>query len=206
MGDSWAARWLAVVLAVLVISATGVRAKRRVGQTEHITFAADLKPLRDIAAAELEGTAYPRGDASEDQFPGGTGRTGEVGTVDRKCVDVGENVSARSGDFVAGPFGHVRGGGFTVSWQKGYTKVWWLPRYFPPMAQVPSDFDFGDAGLLVRSTKLDGSSDTAMYRWGGLGKNNGYFFNSTFWLPSAGRWLVVATFEKNWGCFLVSTR
>jgi hypothetical protein len=25
-------------------------------------------------------------------------------------------------------------------------------------------------------------------------------------LPSAGRWMVVATFEHNWGCFIVDVK
>jgi hypothetical protein len=82
---------------------------------------------------------------------------------------------------------------FQLNWQRGHTEVWWTPRCFPPLSQVPRDFDFGDAGLLLRSTKLDGSGEVATFRRGRLGRKNGYlcFFSSTFWLPSAGRWLVV---------------
>jgi len=29
------------------------------------------------------------------------------------------------------------------------------------------------------------------------------FSNSDLWVPSAGRWLLVATYGANWGCFIV---
>ena len=156
-------------------------------------------PPIDVQAAEVEGAAFPRGSTADVQI--GFHTPADVGTADRKCVDVGDRRAALSGDFTAGPFGGVLGGGFRTSWHEGHTKVWWAPRHLADTQPR----DVGENGLLVRSRRLDVPSKTALYRSGGIVRSmNGVgFFNSGFWLPSAGRWMVVATFESNWGCFVI---
>ena len=159
-------------------------------------------PPSDVQAAEVEGAAFPRGSPADVQI--GFDAPAEVGTPDRRCVDVGNSRAALSGDFTAGPFGSLLGGGFRTSWHEGHTKVWWAPRHLADARPR----DVGENGLLVRSRRLDVPSEAALYRYGGIVRSmNGVgFFNSGFWLPSSGRWMVVATFGANWGCFVVDLR
>jgi hypothetical protein len=146
--------------------------------------------LKDVAAANAEGAAYPAGDPNTAQ-PGWAGAPS--GDASRKCVDVADSDAVRSGDFIAGPFSFFR-----TSWQEGRTKVWWVPRFL----NDTTPRDLGERGLLIRSTRLDAPGHH-VFRFGGIVRNSVGFFNSTAWLPTAGRWMMVTTFESNWGCFVV---
>jgi hypothetical protein len=164
---------------------------------------ADPLPLADIAAAEKEGAGFPRGPVASVQ--GGFAVGADKGSGDRKCVDANGSKATWSGDFVAGPFDIEHGAGFRTNWQYGRTKVWFSPRYLAN-AQ-PRELAAGE-GLLVRGTKLDSTAaEHQTYRYGTIVRSmSGVgFFNSDLWVPSAGRWLLVATYEANWGCFIVET-
>jgi hypothetical protein len=82
--------------------------------------------------------------------------------------------------------------------------VWFVPRHLSN--NQPRELDPND-GLLVRGTKLDGAAEHTTYRYGTIVRSGDGvgFFNSTLWVPSAGRWLLVATYGPNWGCFIVET-
>jgi hypothetical protein len=161
----------------------------------------EVAPLVDIQAAQTEGAAYPHGDAASVQS--GFDAGADVGTPERRCVDTRHSKAALSGDFLAGPFDDLFAS-FRTHWQQGHTKVWWAPRYLAD--RTPRDL--ADGGLLIRGTRLDGSGGTT-YRYGGLVRSipSGIgFFNSGVWVPSAGRWMLVATYGSNWGCFVVETQ
>ena len=158
--------------------------------------ASALPVLRSVQAAEIEAAAYPRGLSSDVQ-PGFAAATNLTGTSARTCVDVGDGSAVQSGDFVAGPMNM-----FETSWQEGHTKVWWEPRY---LADARSR-DLGGDGLVVRETRLDVAGPTAVYRYGRLVRNTSAFFNSDVWLPTSGKWMLVATYKSNWGCFIVDAR
>ena len=156
-----------------------------------------LRLLEDIAAAEKEGATYLRGDKNDEQTGYAAGI--EVGTTDRKCVDVKDSRNAVSGDFFAGPFDMFRS-----SWQQGHTKLWWAPRYLADARPR----DLGDEGMLMRGTRLD-QPGHPVFRYGGLVRSipaGTGFFNSNAWLPSSGRWMLVTTFGPNWGCFVVDAQ
>jgi hypothetical protein len=153
----------------------------------------EVAPL-DIQAAETEGAAYPHGDATSVQS--GFDASADVGTAERKCVDTRHSKTALSGDFLAGPFDDLFVS-FRTHWQQGHTKVWWAPRYLAD--RTPRDL--ADGGLVIRGTRLDGSGESTTYRYGGLVRSipSGIgFFNSGVWVPSAGRWMLVATYGSNW--------
>jgi hypothetical protein len=158
--------------------------------------ASALPVLRDVQAAEAEALTFPRGVASEEQ-PSFAAAPNLTGTADRRCVEVGDGWNVRSGDFVAGPMSE-----FQTHWQQGYTKVWWSPRYLTDTRPR----DLGDDGLVVRETRLEPAGLNSEYRHGGLVRNTTAFFNSGVWLPTPGKWMMVATYKSNWGCFIVNTQ
>lgn len=162
----------------------------------------DLPALADVAAAEKEGASFPRGPATSVQPGFDVGS--DKGSGDRKCVDAKGSKATWSGDFVAGPFDFETGGGFTRSWRYGHTKVWFAPRYLAN--NQPRELGAGE-GLLVRGTRLDAPDVHTTYRYSTIVRSmSGIgFFNSDLWVPSAGRWLLVATYDTNWGCFIVET-
>lgn len=155
-----------------------------------------LPVLTSVQAAEAEGARYPKGLDDETQ-PNFAALMELTGTADRTCVDVGDGWSVRSGDFVAGPMLP-----FQTHWQRGHTKVYWSPRYLTDGRPR----ELGDDGLLVRETRLEPAGLHAEYRYGTLVRNTAAFFNSNVWLPTAGRWLLVATYKSNWGCFIVNAQ
>ena len=165
----------------------------------------DLPALADVAAAEKEGASFPRGLATSVQP--GFGAFADKGSGDRKCVDAKGSKATLSGDFEAGPFEIEHGAGFTTNWRQGHTKVWFVPRYLAN--NQPRELGAYE-GLLVRGTRLDAPDVHTTYRYSTIVRSDrsesGYgFFNSDLWVPSAGRWMLVATYEKNWGCFIVET-
>lgn len=187
-------------LARVVVLAAGAAAVAGLHASQNAPIPPSLPALADIHAAEAEGARFPTGAQASVQ--GGVDAAGAVGTAARTCVEVGDATSVRAGDFLAGPFGGVAG--FRDSWQAWHTKVWWAPRYLAD--RTPRDL--GDDGLVVRGTRLDAPAPPMTYRYGELVRSadGTGFFNSGVWVPSAGRWMLVATFGPNWGCFVVVTR
>lgn len=138
-----------------------------------------------VAAAEAEGAKYPKPDGRAVPARGyGTA----FGPTDRKCVDAETHAAARSGQFVAGTFeDHI------IMGNSGRRKVWWAPlqtEIMPPM--------------LLRAAKTSAPDKTVAWTFPSVVHNiNGYFFNTEFMFPEAGKWLVVVTSGDNWGCFLL---
>jgi hypothetical protein len=147
--------------------------------------------LRDVAGAEGEGATYPHPRADQAQ-PGFFGGAGYTGTADRKCIETKDGLSVLAGDILAGPFRM-----FQTHWQQGRTKIWWAPRYVP----------FAD--LIVRASRLDDPDQHTRFRFTDVASaipSGVRFFPSDAWLPSAGRWMIVATAGSNWGCFVVNVQ
>jgi hypothetical protein len=152
-----------------------------------------------IQTAENEGAAFMR-EAAPRSLPSGFNE--EQGTGDRKCVEfpimLDAPVARRSGEFLVGG----QTGGLS-SGSEG--KVWWFPMHDPATRK---------ATLEVRSIRLDDSSKTSVfksqnYAWpisSGVPDLEHGFYPSGFALPSAGRWLLVATSASDWGCFIVTVQ
>jgi hypothetical protein len=110
------------------------------------------------------------------------------GPTERRCVDAEKHVTARSGEFVAGPFEE-----YVMMAGSRQRKVWWTPRQtavMPPMQ--------------LRATKVAAPAVAVNWTFPSVVRNeNGYFFNTTFRFPEAGKWLAVVTSGNNWGCFIL---
>lgn len=140
-------------------------------------------PPRTIEAAEAEGAAHPARSGIEQSM-----YADAFGPSDRKCVAAEGHVTARSGDFVAGPFE-----AYIVMGRGRLRKVWWAPRQGTVMPP-----------LLLRGTKLDGPNVTVAWSFPSVAvSTDGAFYNTTFELPQPGKWLVVVTAGSNWGCFVL---
>jgi len=174
-----------------------------IGPGQHPSPKPEPPALTDIAAAEKEAASFPRGSAASAQ-PGFDASAADKGSGERQCVDAKGSKATMSGDFIAGPFEIEPGGGFTRNWRYGHTKVWFSPRYLAN-AQ-PRELPDGE-GLLVRGVRLDATAERTTYRYSTIVRSMSGtgFFNSDLWVPSAGRWLLVATYGDNWGCFIVTT-
>jgi len=139
-------------------------------------------PPRTVEAAAAEGAKHPKAGGTEPVM-----YADAFGPKERQCVDAEKHVTARSGEFVAGPFdAHVMMAGLG-------RKVWWTPRQgaaMPPMQ--------------LRAVKIGSPDTTVTWTFPSVVRNeNGYFFNTTFRFPEVGKWLVVVTSGENWGCFLL---
>lgn len=147
--------------------------------------AAPPPPLATVEAAEADGARHPRAVGTMQAMYGEAN-----GPTERKCVDAEKYLTARSGEFVAGPFSE------RVIMVGSGRKVWWAPRQtvdFPPM--------------LLRATKLGAPNVTVNWVFSSVAYNdNGSFYNTTFLFPEAGRWLTVVTAGNNWGCFILDEK
>jgi hypothetical protein len=144
-----------------------------------------LPPPTSPESAAREGANYPKQMITAEQ----PGYSAAVGPIDRRCVEAEGLATARSGEWVAGPFDRyygIMGGG---------RKVWFAPRtgtVHPPMQ--------------LRASKI-GAPDVT-FAWAspaGTTVNDGdaFLFPAALRFPQAGRWLVVVTSGQNWGCFLL---
>lgn len=118
-----------------------------------------------------------------------------------RCVEGHEIGPAESGDFT---IGGMLGGSKAL--RAGYVgKIWWRPAH--ANAKMPP--------LEVRGHNLSTLRDTVFFAtatvaWPGRpgqvvpAERREYFFPSGFSVPTAGRWLVIATSGDNWGCFIVT--
>jgi len=159
---------------------------------------------RFVEAAEQEGARFPRGNP---QAPPPT--FGSMGPAERKCVEFPPNVdgkwafhhpvSRRSGEFETGALISALRAGQP-------RKVWWSPLHNPQPAK---------AALIVRGTRLDQPEITSRfvsshYGWpvmkDGRAHREYAFYPTRFGLPSAGRWLLIATSANDWGCFIVTVQ
>jgi hypothetical protein len=166
----------------------------------------------EIQEAEAQGAAFPR-EAAPASLP--SGFSDVEGTGERKCVAFPDGAvlsqnamanSRRSGEFVVG-------GEIIQGLKAGMgAKVFWVPLHDPASR---------NATLIVRSVRLDSPSITSHFvtnKYAFPMKEQRYpikdsvadrehgFYPSGFSLPSAGRWLFVATSGPDWGCFIVTVR
>ena len=183
--------WL-IPFVVAAAPALAQRAPIPVGSTE-----AEI-----IAWAEADGAAYP--DVPSPNPHKGNFIRGMAGGVDRRCYEGIEIGPVRSGQFVIG--GQLSGARGMRAGLQG--KVWWAPFYhsrdMPP--------------LEVRGRNLTNSSDSIRYTTATVAwpvspgsqlvseSAREYFFPSGITIPTAGRWLVIATSGNNWGCFILTVR
>ena len=154
-----------------------------------------------IAEAEAQGKRHPRSRAPA-RFPPLLAARQDIDTPERRCVEVGTANVVRAGDVLASPFAL-----YAQYWRTGGTpKVSWFGGHV--RSGVPTQ-------LIVRATRLDTARSSHV--WVGEKKtlswgfatilpylSSGWGNATTFDLPAPGRWLLVATIDQNWGCFVYS--
>lgn len=173
----------ALALAIAVLSPV-----HSFGQTPAIpsgTSEAEIK-----TAAEKEGAAFPTMRAQSDS------------AQPRVCVTTHDFGPARSGEFTIG--GNLSPGSSMLAGRPG--KVWWAPLY--AARRMPP--------LLVRGRSLTNLGDTVRFTservaWPAVPgsppipeEKRKYFFPSGITIPQPGRWLLIATSGRNWGCFILT--
>lgn len=143
-------------------------------------------PPKTVEAAAAEGARYPKASVATEHAMYGEA----FGPKERKCVDAEKHITARSGEFVAGPFDNHVMMGTPGNYRR---KVWWAPRQtavMPPMQ--------------LRAAKVGAPDVTVSRTFPSVVHNeNGFFFNTLFRFPEVGKWLVVVTSGTNWGCFIL---
>ena len=162
-----------------------------VGHAQSLTVPPGTSWSEIVAAAETDGRIYPRSNASTASAP-------------RTCVTGWDVGPASSGEFTIG--GEISDRLPLRAGKVG--KIWWKPAN--AAANMPP--------LLVRGRNLSSPTDTVLFRstqiaWQGVAgappdhaTSRSYFFPSGFSVPSPGRWVVIATSGRNWGCFIVTAR
>jgi hypothetical protein len=175
-------------VAIFVVLAGAACSQDRKPYNYSVVVDTSRPALASVQAAQAEAATYPR-RAPPNRPTGGTDWARASGTSQRRCVNTDGARDIRSGEFVTGPFD-----GFTT--QGG--KVYWIPLHTPGWK----------ASLLIRGTDLDAPANHFGRRYSGVsGPGPGYdkFYPTN--LPiSEGRWMLVATSAKDWGCFLVTMR
>jgi hypothetical protein len=175
-----------IVLALTIIASVGAAA----GRNSLRLFAAQQQPPRHsglaaVLSAEAEGARYAHPTAA--QLADGATFQNLPGTDQRRCVRAGVNHDVRSGEFMAGPFDY-----YSWLWQQQTAKVYWQPRISPR------------ATLHVTATDLDREETAVAWDFSSVASgSNGLFFSTSPRVPRPGRWLLVATAEPNWGCFIL---
>lgn len=117
------------------------------------------------------------------------------GSSARRCVRVKNRPSVRSNSFIVGNFrSYIRYWDGTLNNSKlAYTPLY--PEQTPPPLMVSAKpLDGQPAGLLV----VSGGTD---YAWA---MNGMPFYATGTLLPHRGRWQLVATAGRNWGCFALT--
>jgi hypothetical protein len=159
-----------------------------------------------IQTAEQEGATFPHAD--KEPPPPSFQADQIIGSAERKCVEIPVGLVPawrKSGEFTVG-------GEIGALWAGQEGKVPWGPFHDP--ARI-------GATLVVRGSRLDEPGITSRF----VSSNYGWpikelrqpardsvvdrehaFYPSGFSLPSAGRWLLVATSGSDWGCFIVTVR
>ena len=158
---------------------------------------------RSVDEAEAQGARHPR-SRGRSALPQRLAARQDIGVPDRRCVEVGAANVVRAGDVLASPFALYRS-----HWHAGIHppgKVSWFGAY--ARSGVPTQ-------LMVRATRLDSAGyshvwvgRTEILSWGFARilphLSFGLSSATTFDLPVSGRWLLVATIDENWGCFVYS--
>ena len=179
-----------------------------------VPLAVHASPAQSIAltvtAAEAEGALFPHGAPPTVMQPLFGSRFG--GTSARTCVpampdDSIPGGSLRSGDIIirsrlTGTWGPHAGRGH---------KILWMPLHGP--ADTSTRISFADwrkkaaghAPLLIRAVRVGHPADSFRQTVPGLtGGPRQFGFPSEVKFPTAGQWLVLATTDEDWGCFLLT--
>ena len=152
-----------------------------------------------VAQAEAEGAAFPH-DPAPVVLP--AAYNAFSGSAARRCVSSDdassattweESSSLRSGEMI------LRGH-YQTSDKRG-NKMLWMPLHDPGRQPVT---------LSIRGVRLGNPADTLrqtveLMRGPArqIGNPNSFGFPSIVVFPAAGRWLVVANDDHDWGCFLL---
>ena len=171
---------------VLFSSAAAGAAPTLAAQT--LLIPAGSNAIQITAAAEREGAAYPRVAGASDAEP-------------RTCALPWFSAPVKSGEFKIG--GQVSPVDPLKAGQRG--KIWWAPVHYAK--EMPP--------LVLRGRNLTTMKDTVRLTFTGVAtpvtpgtrtpeSQRVYFFPSGTTLPTAGRWLVIATSGANWGCFVLT--
>jgi hypothetical protein len=161
-----------------------------------------------IARAEAEGAAFPQAvppTVLQSLFGGPFG-----GTSARTCTasqpdDSIPGGSLRSGDIIirsrlTGRWGPHAGRGH---------KILWLPLHGPADTTRMSFAEWrkkaiDHAPLLIRAVRVGYPADSLRQIIAGLtGGPRQFGFPSEITFPTAGQWLVIASTDEDWGCFLL---
>jgi hypothetical protein len=144
-----------------------------------------------VDAAEAAGAKHPKAQGTQPAM-----YADAFGPTDRRCVDAdgaATNRTARSGEFVAGPFNPPVFMGNPRGPQGAQRKVWWTPRQGTAMPP-----------LQLRAAKLDSPGVTVNWTLPSVARaNQEDFYNTFIRFPEVGKWIVVVTAGNNWGCFLI---
>ena len=179
---------IALVMLVVVRSSAG-EPRDRHGRP---AIGADSVP-RSVEEAEAQGRLHPRTSrTAEFDLPPAVRDSVRIGSAARECVEIGDAYFVRAGEFIAGPFALYR-----QSWSGGM-KLAWFPAH---------QSRFRRAQVTIRAARLDAPGDARVYLTAALGLEKVFFGREplTGWavLPG-GRWLLVATSDTNWGCFILT--
>ena len=151
-----------------------------------------------VTQAEAEALSFPRADPTS-LVQAKLADSAFAGTPDRRCVaassvqDVRATGSVRSGEIL------VRGlpGEATLAAGNEH-KILWLPLHGSRELRGP---------LVLRAVRIDQPTDslrlTIAHAVYGGGARGVYGYPSLVSFPAAGRWLVVATADSDWGCFVL---
>ena len=181
-----------VVVALAVLGVVLSSADEPRDRNGRVAIAADSVP-RSVEEAEAQGRLHPRTSRPlEFNLTPAIRDSVRPGSAERQCVDIGDAYFVRSGEFIAGPFALYR-----QSWGGGMKLVW-----FPAHQSR-----FRRAQVTIRAARLDASSDARVYLTAALGIENLFFGKQPLsgWavLPG-GRWLLIATSDTSWGCFVLT--
>jgi hypothetical protein len=152
-------------------------------------------PAETIELIEREGESFPRSPTVLPLPSHYLETPPRQGGRDRECVEVADQVVSWSGDFVIG--GTVPN---PVAGDRAEMKFWWTP-----LEQIPG------MSLQVRAMRLDAPGETLRFRVDRTAvpvpsRGDDMFFPWWVEFPEAGRWIVVGTSNRNWGCFVVDQR
>ncbi len=123
------------------------------------------------------------------------------GSVSGRCVDVGNDVDVRSGDFVAGNFA-----AYKRRWDgtAENSKLYFIPRHPDPPG--PGEV-YTAPPLVVMARHLDADDFVVRHTFGehGYGRaDDTHFYATGTVLPSSGRWRIHVEAGVDQGCFEVT--
>ena len=173
---------------LVVLTLAFLLARSPLAQAQRLAVAEGGRSAAILASAEAEGATF-------------YARRGREATP--RCTEGHEVGPAESGDFTIG--GMLGGGKALRAGRIG--KIWWRPAH--ASATMPP--------LTVRGRNLSTLRDTVSFSTATVAwpqptfplpippvNSREYFFPSGFSVPTAGRWLVIATSGDNWGCFILT--